>query len=108
MGKTADYDWYLRDWMAAQEPPKRQADLIRELDWPRAKASEVFNGRQRYNRDMVNQIAAWLHLKPYELMMHPSEAMAIRGLRRQAAAIVASSEPEQVEAPTQDRTGTRG
>lgn len=108
MAKPPSYDWFLREWMASMDPPKIQNNLVNELDWPKARASAVFNGAQRYNRDILNEVAAWLNLKPYELLMHPSEAMAIRGLRRTAAAIVASEAPaEQAEQPTERRTGTR-
>ena len=71
-------DWYLKEWM--HHFGKRQADLIRELGWSRNKASLVWNG-QDYRRDIVNELSAWLSLAPYELLMRPGDALALRGLR---------------------------
>lgn len=73
------YDWYLKDWLRASN--KRQADIVRDLDWNKAKVSLMVNGKQAYTRDEVNELAEWLHLRPHELLMHPDDAHAIRRLR---------------------------
>jgi transcriptional regulator with XRE-family HTH domain len=82
------HTWYLREWMNLAG--KRQADLIREIGWSRAKASDVWNGQQ-YTQLMIDQVAPWLHARPYELLMHPEEAMALRRLREDAARIVSDT-----------------
>ncbi len=84
---------------------KRQAELIKELGWDKARANFIFHSKQPYRRDLVNEVSAWLRIRPYELLMHPDEAMALRRLRESAAQIVAGS-AQSVEPPA--RTGTSG
>ena len=79
-------DWYLKEWLAATETS--QADLVRLTDYPKAKVSDLANGKQRYNRDILNDIAAALNIQPHELLMHPSDAMALRRMRRLAEQMV--------------------
>ena len=81
--------WYLREWCTFLG--KIQADTQRELGWPRAKASDLWNGKQRYTQETVDQVSVWLGVEPFELLMPPSEALAIRQLRNAARAIVDSS-----------------
>ena len=80
-------DWYLRDWMAALN--LRQADLERMCDIPKATMSSIFNGKTAYRRELVNLISSALNIRPYELLMHPDDAMAIRRLRASATQIAA-------------------
>lgn len=72
-------DWYLRDWLA--HFGKRQANLVNELGWDKARASFVYNGRQGYRREIVNEVASWLGLEPFELLMPPADAIAWRTYR---------------------------
>lgn len=88
MGKPT-HDWYLNDWLRYFK--KRQADVVRDLDWNKAKVSLTASGKQPYTRDDVNDMAAYLNLHPYELLMHPDDAHAIRALRNDAARIMASA-----------------
>lgn len=80
------HTWYLREWMEMHG--KRQVDMQQELEWSKAKANDVFNGQQ-YNQQLIDQLAPWLNVRPYELLMHPDEANAIRRVREDAARIVA-------------------
>jgi hypothetical protein len=73
------HTWFIQEWMEQSDPPKRQADMIRDLDWSRAVASAVYNGQQ-YTQTLIDQLAPWLNAKPYELLMHPAEAMRLRRL----------------------------
>lgn len=83
-------DWFLQEWMARRD--KRQADLVRELGWTRRKASELYNGDQPYKRDIVNEVARWLGIETFELLMPPVEADQLRQVR-QAALAIAAREP---------------
>lgn len=68
---------------------KRQAALVNELGWDKSKAHIVWHSKQPYRRDLVNEISTWLSIRPYELLMSPNEALALRRLRETAALIVA-------------------
>lgn len=110
MSGDADQDWYLRDW--AERLGKKQADLVTELGWHKNAAHRIWHGRQPYRRDILNQVARWLDLKPYELLMPPEEAEAIRQVRAGAAIIVAppgsGASPSQRPRQAKSRTGTQG
>jgi hypothetical protein len=83
-------DWYLREW--AVHFGKRQIDLVHEAGWDRQRANLVWNSKQPYRRDTVNEVARWLGLRPFELLMPPEEAMALRRLRDTARLIAAEEE----------------
>ena len=77
----------------AETQGKTQADVERALGWPRGKVSALWNCKQRYNQEAVDEVAAWLKLEPYELLMSPDEAHAIKQLRSAARAITNSQAP---------------
>lgn len=79
---TVEHDWFLHDWM--QTCGVRQADLCRETGIPKGTMSQIHAGKTNYYRDLVNTIARALHIQPYEMLMHPDDAMAIRRLRASA------------------------
>lgn len=79
-------DWYLREWL--QSLVVTQAELCRRTDYPKAKISDLVNGKQRYNRDVLNDVAKALNLQPFELLMHPADAMAQRRFRKAAKDMV--------------------
>lgn len=83
------HDWFLKAWMAALKI--RQSDIMKATGYPKATMSDLSTGKQRYNRDVINHIAAAMHIRPYELLMHPDEAMAIRRVRESAARIAAEA-----------------
>lgn len=102
-GKTQSdflHTWYLQEWMRLYG--KKQVNLQTDLGWSKAKASEVWNGQQ-YTQSIIDELAPYLHVKPHELLMHPDDAMALRGLRRTAQLIAAKSEPEEEEASSPAR-----
>lgn len=76
------HDWYLKEWLATLG--KKQADIVRDLDWNKARVSLMLRGKQPYDRDSLNELAIYLHLQPHELLMHPEDAMALRRLRKDA------------------------
>lgn len=78
--KDFKHTWYLQEWMRQAHPPKIQADMVRELGMGRATASAVYNGQQ-YTQTLIDALAPWLNVEPYELLLHPDVAFAIRRLR---------------------------
>lgn len=98
------HDWYFKEWM--RHFGKRQADVVRDLEWNKAKASLMWSGKQPYNRADVNEISAYLNLRPYELLMHPDDAMALRSLRAEALRVV--KQTQQLEQADEEATGTFG
>ncbi len=79
MSTKPQNDWHLKDWLKALAV--KQSKLLELTDWDKRKTSELVNGKQRYNRDIINEAAWALNLQPYELLMHPADAMEIRNLR---------------------------
>ena len=73
---------------------KKQAALVNELGWDKARANFIWHGRQPYRREIVNEVAQWLGIKPFELLMSPRTALAFRNLKSSAAMIVAEPESE--------------
>ena len=78
-------DWYLKEWFA--HLGRRQIDMVNELGWHRTTANRLWHGRQPYRRDQVNEAARWLGIKPFELLMKPEDALALRFLEETARAI---------------------
>lgn len=62
---------------------------MRELGWSRSSASDLWTGKQRYTQDHVDEVARWLGIEPFELLMPPRDARALRGMREMAHAIAA-------------------
>lgn len=74
------HDWYLKEWLRTLG--RSQQWLADQLDLQKSKISRKATGVTPYERDDINEIAAVLHLEPYELLMHPEDAMEIRQLRK--------------------------
>lgn len=94
MAKSSDtsgvaHGWFAQQWLKTLE--KSQADVCRALGWPKAKASDLISGKQRYNQDAVEDLAAFLNLRPFELLLHPEDAMQLRQLKRSADQIARMS-----------------
>ena len=79
-------DWFLTDWLKTLQVS--QAELGRLTDYPKAKVSDLVTGKQRYNRDVLNDVAHALNIRPHELLMHPSDAMGLRRMRTLAEQMV--------------------
>lgn len=80
-------DWFLPEWMGALAV--KPVDLVRETGMSKATISDIVNGRTNYYRALVNQMASVLHIEPFELLMHPDQAFALRRLRADAVRIAA-------------------
>lgn len=88
-------DWYAPEWLSYFD--KKQADLERDLDWNKSKASLIMRGKQRYHRDDVNALSAYLNLEPFELLIPPDRAMSLRQFVTSARQIAgANSSPSVV------------
>ena len=93
------HDWFLREWLKATK--KRQADIVRDLDWNKARVSLMIGGKQQYTRDAVNELADWLNIRPHELLMHPDDANAIKRLRAEMIRLAHETETEETREPEQ-------
>jgi hypothetical protein len=89
MAKAPRHDWYFKEWARTLEIRFPHAWLQKELDYSDGKASNVLTGKKRYDRDIINAVADALKIQPYELLMHPEDAMALRRLRESARQIAA-------------------
>lgn len=106
MAKPSDGGgWYLREWF--ETAGLKQFDLVTKLDYQRGTAHKLWHGLQPYRRDNVEQVAALLNIKPYELLMAPEEAMAIRRLRSAIAEVARADAVVETDTPGV-RTGTDG
>lgn len=76
----------MREWMDLLGV--NQAEMIRRTGWAKATASQLYNNVQDYSPKIVNEAAQALNVEPFELLMKPDRAMALRRLRDHALAIV--------------------
>lgn len=67
--------------------------MAKATGWSKATMSQLYNGSQDYSPAIIDAAAAALNVEPFELLMPPDRAMAIRGLRESAAVIVKSTAP---------------
>jgi len=107
--RQLSHHWYLAEW--AERLGVRQKDAVEKLGWSKAQASDLFTGKQRYTADLVDEVSIWLRLQPYELLMAPDDALAIREIHKSASRIAPvaftpiptrkpeEAEPAPVEAP---------
>jgi transcriptional regulator with XRE-family HTH domain len=85
-GVPTQINWYLREWMDLLRV--KQADMCRRTDWSKATMSQLYNNKQDYSPKLVNEAAAALNIEPFELLMKPERAMALRR-QREAALVLA-------------------
>ena len=100
MASTPAFDWYIAAWLASLG--MTQSELQRRAGWSKRKASNLVSGAQPFNRHSLNEAARATNLFPYELLMHPEEANAIRRMRASAVAIAAESHSSFAPAPDPD------
>ena len=82
-------EWYIREWAATLG--KRPVDFVRDLEWNKSRVSLLFSGKQPYSPAVLRDVAAYLNLQPFELLMHPDRAMAYRRMTASAATIAADA-----------------
>lgn len=85
-GVPNQINWYLREWM--DHLGVKQAAIVRLTGWSKATASQLYNNVQDYSPKVVNEAATALNVAPYELLMKPETAMALRRLRQDALRVV--------------------
>lgn len=61
--------------------------------WSKATMSQLYNGTQDYSPAILETAAAALGVEPFELLIPPERAMALRDFRR-AARVIASDPPK--------------
>lgn len=103
--KKGHVGWFLREWMNALGV--RQRDMIERAGWSKTTASLLYNGRQDYSPKLVEEAANALNIAPYELLLKPEDAMAIRRLRQSAVQIAADNVSRFIAEPTDLRPGIR-
>jgi transcriptional regulator with XRE-family HTH domain len=101
-GMPTQINWYLREWM--ESLGVKQAEMIRRTDWSKATMSQLYNNKQDYSPKIVNEAALALNVAPYELLMRPDTAMALRRLRQDALRVVEDTRPLDPP-PAQRRAG---
>ena len=87
------HDWFLKEWLKATG--KKQADVVRDLDWNKAKVSLMIRGLQPYTREEVNELAAYLEIRPHELLQHPEDVFATRRIRQEMIRLAHATEQAQ-------------
>lgn len=73
-------DWFLPQWMRTLKVS--QAKLAERTGWSKATMNDIYHGRTAYYRQILNEAAHALNIQPWELLMHPDDAMAIRQMTR--------------------------
>lgn len=103
---TIGPDWYLVEWMDSKH--MSQAELGRRTGWSKATTSDIVNGKTSYYRQILNEAAGALHCQPWELLMHPADANALRSMHDNALRIAAEQATAWKPFPTEQRDGTNG
>lgn len=102
---VVDVGWYLPEWMDTLRV--RQSDMVARAGWSKTTASLLYNRQQDYSPRLVEEASAALNVAPFELLLHPEDAMAIRRLRDSAVTIAADRHRTFTAAPVDDTTGGR-
>jgi len=108
-GKKPGVPWYLNEWMAALGIEK-QVDLMERTGWSKATASQVVNGSQAFSPPILKAAAEGLGVEPFELLLPPERAMAIRRFYAEAKQVVATGAevaPQVVDLNAHRKTGTK-
>lgn len=87
---------YVREWL--ELAGLRQADLVKKLNYGKAKAFAIWHGDQRLNEDILEEVADLVHARPFELLISPEEAHKLRNLRA-ALRQVANEPPDDPPPP---------
>jgi hypothetical protein len=97
--------WYLSEWMDTLRV--RQSDMVERAGWSKTTASLLYNRQQDYSPRLVEEASLALNIAPFELLLHPEDAMAIRRMRDSAVTIAADRRHTFTPAPVDDKDGDR-
>lgn len=98
-------DWYLVEWM--QSKRMTQTALSNLTGWSKATTNDIYHGKTAYYREILNKAAAALQIAPWELLMPPDQANAIKRMHAGALQIAADRKATFLSEPAQgQRTGT--
>lgn len=89
--------WFLPEWMDTLRV--RQADMVERAGWSKTTASLLYNRQQDYSPRLIEEAAVALNIAPFELLLHPDDAMAIRRMRESAVVIAADRRHSFTPAP---------
>ena len=64
--------------------------------------NDIFHGKTSYYRQILNDAARALRIEPFELLMPPAAAMAIKNMRNTAIRIAADTRLEYHAEPRRD------
>ena len=78
-----------------------QAALGKATGWSKATVNDIYHGKTSYYRDILNEAAKALQVEPYELLMPPELANALRQQESASLTIVENTTPQR-------RSGTDG
>lgn len=101
-------DWFLVEWMKSKE--MKQADLMRRTGWTKATTNDIVHGRTNYYRQILNEAASALQIQPWELLMPPEDANALRAMHEGGIKLAAETRNVWRGPPAdeQKRDGTDG
>lgn len=85
--KKPGVPWFLNEWMAALDISK-QVDLMERTGWSKATASQLVNGTQVFSPAILKAASEGLGVEPFELLIPPERAMAMRRFYAEAKAVV--------------------
>lgn len=81
---------FVREWMMLAG--LKQAELVNRLGYSKAKANAIWHNEQRLNEDTLEEIAALVGARPFELLLHPDNAHHIRRLEALVADAIKGAE----------------
>ncbi len=82
-------DWYLVEWMRSKNI--NQAKLAELTGWSKATVNDIYHGRTKYYRDIVNECARVLEINAYELLMPPEIGQCHEGLKTESSFTIVES-----------------
>lgn len=66
-----------------------QVEMMDRTGWSKAKMSQLYNDKQDFNSQILQEASTALNCAPHELLMHPDDAMRAR---RMVAGLQAAAE----------------
>ena len=106
-------NWYIKEWLRTCDVT--QAKLAELMDANKTTVSHLVNNQIDYTPEYIRDVALALQIEPFELLLPPDRAFALRQYRASAEKIVTlahETEPrtsvERLPLKVVDGTGTNG